>query len=159
MLPLLVFIEHAVRRLRNSQVRREVDRVKGANSYKVGIADFYAAKTAIGADLRSAAGVLDRAVITRAQSKRFVNDWKVVELDGIYMTVESATGQTFRVLNLATNSYNDLDTETKPREELARYVETGILSSCLSRKIAPIGPITDSAPGRSLRQCGVRPAT
>jgi 7-keto-8-aminopelargonate synthetase-like enzyme len=141
MLPLLVLFEHAARRIRNSKVRRKIGQIQSANSYKVGIANFHAAKTRIDADLKKAAVVLDRAVIARENSKRFVNDWRVVEIDGIHMTVESASGQTFRVLNLATNSYNDLDTEQKPRELLARYVETGILSSCLSRKIAGEVPV------------------
>ena len=136
MLPLLVFLEHAARRIRNSKVRRSIEQIQSANSYKIGIAKFHAAKTKIDADLKSAASVLDSAVTSREKSRRFVNDWRVVEMDGIHMTVESASGQEFRVLNLATNSYNDLDTEATLRAELAHYVETGILSSCLSRKIA-----------------------
>jgi 7-keto-8-aminopelargonate synthetase-like enzyme len=140
-LPILVFLGNAVRHLRNNQVQRAVSRVPKENSYKLGLANFYAAKTRIGADLRSAAAVLDHAVISRSESKRFVNDWKVTEIDGLHMTVESVAGQSFRVLNLATNSYNDLDTEILPRAALAKYVETGILSSCLSRKIAGEVPV------------------
>ena len=137
MYPLFMLLAGKFRRLRNTKIQKLISKTSRGDSYKAAIGEFFGTKSKLNADIRTAADVLDRAVSAQSSKQKFVNDWKVLSLSESRMQVQSTSGTNFEALNLATNSYNDLDTESETRDSLASYIKSdGILSSCLSRKIA-----------------------
>jgi 8-amino-7-oxononanoate synthase len=119
-------------------------KIPGQQLYKKSAVQVHVAKKKRNSSLQEACQVFAQEFADKGSSGDFVNDLKVVKQDGVHITVEKVDGSRYKTLNLATNSYNDLDLEFGPRGRMVDYVLTDSLSSCLSRKIAGKLPIHEA---------------
>ncbi len=111
------------------------------DSYAEAYAQYYVSKRKRNASLKDACNIFYAGYELRNKSGVLVNDLQVVAQNGVNVDIKKVNGEAYRCINLATNSYNDLDLADGPRKELADYVLNESLSSCLSRKIAGSLPI------------------
>ncbi|ABC29898.1 7-keto-8-aminopelargonate synthetase and related enzyme [Hahella chejuensis KCTC 2396] len=128
-------------RFNNFRFRKGVAGIPDSAVYKQAMAHYYLNKRRHNADLGVACQAFEQAYQDRRREGDLVNDLIIVEQDGVRIKVRKPDGAEFATLNLATNSYQDLDLEAAPRQQLAEYVMTNALSSCLSRKIAGRLPV------------------
>ena len=129
------------RDLKNYLNRSVASRIKNCEIYKLGFSKFLIGTSRRNADLLKASSHFELAYSKISSAGSLVNDLQVVNQDGVFIRIRKADGTEYDTVNLATNSYNDLDLEEIPRRQLAEYVLNGELSSCLSRKVAGQLPI------------------
>jgi len=130
-----------VRDIDNMMFRKYASDLTGEDSYAEAYAQYYINKRSRNSGLKRACETFDSDYELRKTSGVLVNDLRVLKQEGVYVKVRKTNGEEYDCINLATNSYNDLDLEVEPREKLSKYVLKGSLSSCLSRKIAGSLPI------------------
>ena len=66
----------------------------------------------------------------------YVYDLVVQEKNGPKIKVLDQSGVTYELLDLVTNSYNDLEWVDVTKEQLIKFIQEKPISSCISRKIA-----------------------
>ncbi|MFT6260972.1 MAG: 7-keto-8-aminopelargonate synthetase-like enzyme [Bermanella sp.] len=130
-----------IRDLDNMVFRKYASDSVGVDSYAEAYAQYYVSKRKRNASLKDACNVFDSGYELRNKSGVLVNDLSVIAQKGVMVDIKKVNGEKYTCINLATNSYNDLDLAETPRKELAEYVRNESLSSCLSRKIAGSLPI------------------
>lgn len=130
-----------IRDIDNMVFRKVANQAIGVDSYAEAYAQYYVSKRRRNASLRDACNVFDNGYELRNRSGVLVNDLRVIKQDGVNVDIKKVNGEEYSCINLATNSYNDLDLVEGPRKKLADYVLNDSLSSCLSRKIAGSLPI------------------
>lgn len=122
--------------LRNALGRRQLERISEANIYAPTYAAYHAATLERGASLQDAAQRIYDRVETLAERGENFYDLVVLDKDGARVRVRDRRGQEHDLLDLVTNSYNDLEHFPETRAALVDLVSTIPLSSCISRKIA-----------------------
>jgi len=134
-------ITHFYRDIKNFISRSIIGRIKKYEIYKLAFAKFHITRSQRNSNLLEACRNFESAYTETSITGDLVNDLLVIKKNGINIRVRKMNGTEYDTINLATNSYNDIDLEEAPRLELADYVLNQELSSCLSRKIAGQLPI------------------
>lgn len=127
--------------IKNYLLRSLIGQIKNCEIYKIAFAHFHLNRIHRNSSLLKACQKFDDAYLNTSNSGNLVNDLRVIHQDGVHIRVQKMDGSVHDTINLATNSYNDLELEETPRKQLAEYVLNHELSSCLSRKIAGQLPI------------------
>jgi len=127
--------------LKNYIFRNLANRISDTEIYKKSYSKFFITKSNKNCDLLKACDAFESQYKEKSANGLLVNDLRVHKQNGIHITVKKMDQTTYETINLATNSYNDLDLEIQPRNQLVEYVQNESLSSCLSRKIAGQLPI------------------
>lgn len=122
--------------IRNHLGRRMIDNIPESNLYARGYATFHAPTLALNANLAHGAQALLDITNRLVHKKEHFYDLVVLDKQGPMVRVKDRRGDEHELLDLVTNSYNDLEHFDETRQQLVELVRTIPLSSCISRKIA-----------------------
>jgi 8-amino-7-oxononanoate synthase len=122
--------------IRNHLGRRMIHNIPEANLYARGYATYHEPTLALNADLNEGAEALMGRVDELVRRKEHFYDLVVLDKQAPRVRVRDRRGDEHDLLDLVTNSYNDLEHFPETREQLVELVRTIPLSSCISRKIA-----------------------
>lgn len=129
---------------RNRLARRRLDAVAPSELYASVYATWPRLAMRRNADLREAAAAMAAAEAGLIETGRHHYDLVLLDKTPARFRARDRAGREFDVLDLVTNSYNDLEWVDANREALARFVRDAPLSSCVSRKIAGLHAVHDA---------------
>ncbi len=127
----------------NLAAQRKLRQQPTKNLYAKAYCEFYKRTYERGASLHQAADALHDYVDQLIRNEEHHYDLVVEEKNGQRVTVRDRRGERRDLLDLVSNSYNDLEHYPENREALLRFVAEAPLTSCLSRKIAGTHQVHD----------------
>ncbi len=139
----LQLLDDAKRTARNWMTRAKLQLLPKANLYAHTYASFHKAVSQRNADIRDAAQAIFDAEKALIDGEAHFYDLVVLDKRGAFVRVRDRRGDEHDLLDLVTNSYNDLEGFEETREALVRFVAGAPLSACLSRKIAGLHAVHD----------------
>ncbi len=122
--------------IRNHMGRRMIRDIPESNLYARTYAAYHEPTLARNASVANAAKALYERVDALARAGENFYDLVVLDKQGPRVRVQDLRGDEHELLDLVTNSYNDLEHFEQTRAQLVELVSTIPLSSCISRKIA-----------------------
>ncbi len=122
--------------LRNHLGRRIIRKIPEANLYARTYAAYHEPTMALGASATEAAACFSTRVEQLIAGHEHFYDLVVLDKQGPMVRVRDRRGKEHELLDLVTNSYNDLEHFDETRAQLVDLVSRVPLSSCISRKIA-----------------------
>lgn len=129
--------------LHNRVAQQKLTQLPEGSLYARTYAEFYRASMRQGVGLQQAGMALERRIDELIRNRQHHYDMVVLHKDQQRVTVRDRRGKEHNLLDIVTNSYNDLEWVDENREALVQFVHDAPLSSCISRKIAGLHDVHD----------------